>query len=90
MTPEFTRYVVDNVTSRTPYRVAWGIGEVNESYFATWEEALSFARAVRADLLKRRNPYDSVSIYNDATRDLEPVGSNPTGLTNEEREEWNE
>ncbi len=90
MTPEFTRDVVARVTNRTPYRVAWGIGECNESYHATWEEALTFARRMRDVLNQQRNPYNSISIYNDDLADSGDDSANVTGLTDEQEAEWAE
>lgn len=88
MTPEFATDIVERVTNRSPYRVSFGTAEQHDAYFATFPEALTFARSMRRSW--NGDPYYSISIYNDAVRDLEPGGSNPTGLTWLEAEEWAE
>jgi hypothetical protein len=88
MTPEFATNIVERVTNRSPYRCSFGTAEQHDAYFATFADALTFARSMRAAW--DGDPYYSISIYNDATRDLEPGGSNPTGLTDEEHAQWSE
>ncbi len=73
------------------YRVAWGIGECNEHHCDTWPEALAFARERRATWSREgSNPYWSISIYNDDLSDSSDDSTNVTGLTDEQREEWEE
>ncbi len=86
MTPEFTTTVVNRVTLRSPYRVAFGTAEQHDAFFRTFEEALAFGRALRREW--NGDPYYSIGLYNDAVRDLLPGGANPTGLTLDQWEEW--
>lgn len=84
MTPEFTSTVVTRVTNRSPFRVAFGEHERHEAYFATFDEAVKFGRALRRAW--DGDPCYSIGLYNDAVRD--PLKRDDTGLMLDQWEEW--
>lgn len=73
--------------ARHPYRVCWGYMCRSQRAFTTWPEALKFARTKRAD--NALTTYPEVVVYNDDHADgAEDTGASRYGLTEEEREEW--
>jgi hypothetical protein len=69
-----------------PYRVCYGQYGYYHADFTTWELALAFARDLRTK--HSADPWFDVSLYNTDLMDGAPDARNPTGLTDEQKDEW--